>query len=214
MHLLALLVLTSQPLDAQRLGKLFGFHGLPPPPAAAEVPLTPLPLRLLGTLRGETSLAAITTNTRTLTVSVGDVVLGVEIVSIEQSTVIVRRDSRLERLGFGLAPPPTIGPPRLTRELVRQTMLNPTSLLQDVRMMPVFADGKWSGVRAIHVADGSLVASLGLKRGDVLRAVNGVPLDNLERVMNLYQQLSTTRRFDVELERNGQRRIQTVSLDD
>ncbi len=210
MHMLALVVLTSQclaaPLDAQRLGKLFGFRGLPP----AEAPRTPLPLRLLGTLSGENALAAIATNTRTITVGVGDIVLGVEIVSIEQATVIVRRDSRLERLSFGVSAPT----PRLTRALIREAMLNPTTLMQDVRMRPSFLDGRWNGLQALHVADGSVVASLGLKQGDLLRAVNGVPLDNLERVMSLYQQLSTTRRFEVELERNGQRLVQSISLDE
>ena len=61
--------------------------------------------------------------------------------------------------------------------------------------------------------EGSLVASLGLKAGDVIMKVNGQPLDTMERVFSLLQVFSASRRFEVELERNGQRLVESIELD-
>ena len=66
--------------------------------------------------------------------------------------------------------------------------------------------GRLSGFRARWVKEGSLVESLGLKSGDLITKVNGLPLDSLERVGSLFQVLVTRRRFEVELERAGARR--------
>ena len=43
--------------------------------------------------------------------------------------------------------------------------------------------------------------------------VNGQPLDTMERVFSLLQVFSASRRFEVELERNGQRLVESIELD-
>lgn len=195
----------AAPVDAARLSKLFGFNGQSRRDSGPVDVTKPLPFRLLGTLCGERPLAAIATDTKTLTVTLGDLVLGVEIVSIERALIGVRRSELVELLGVT---------PRLTRQLVQQQLANPTALMNSVRLVPAFTDGKLRGFKALHVAEGSTVASLGLKAGDVLRAVNGVKLDSPEQLLSLYSQLATTRRFDVELERNGAVTTQTLMLDE
>ncbi len=218
--LLLVLVASSAlatPVDQARLARLFGFTGHVPTPVA---PVTPLPFRLLGTLRaveGASSLAALDCASRSTTVGVGDVVFGVEIVSIDQQELIVRRGGRLERLGRAPFVPGVAasgsGQHRLTHNQVAAALANPSQLMTQVRMVPAMVGGKWAGFRASYVQEGSLVASLGLKAGDVLRGVNGQPLDSPERLMALYQALQTSRRFEVELERGGQRVTQTIDLD-
>ena len=79
-------------------------------------------------------------------------------------------------------------------------------------MIPAFTAGRLIGFRAHWVKEGSLLANLGLKSGDVLMKVNGISLDSRD-AMSLFQQLQTTRRFAVELERNGQRLVETLELD-
>jgi len=73
--------------------------------------------------------------------------------------------------------------------------------------------GRLSGFRATFVKEGSIVSSLGLKTGDVLKSVNGVTLDRPDQLLQLYSTLQSTRRFDVELERDGARITKSVELD-
>lgn len=203
----------AAPLDGVKLARLFGFSGKQAP----TLPVTPLPFKLLGTLCGERSLAAVATDVKTYTVSVGDFVMGVEIVSIEQRQVGVRRSASVEFLGFSLVGPQrmeTASPGRVSRSVLLQQLANPAQIIASVRLVPAMTEGKVSGFRALSVAAGSLVESLGLRRGDTLRAVNGVRLDNPSQLLSLYSQLSTTRRFDVELERDGKLTTQSLAVDD
>jgi len=221
MHPLVLLCLASHafavPLDEPKLSRLLGFTGkalVNPPP---DLPQTPLPFRLLGTLRskdGAWSLAALECGSKSTTVSIGDVVLGVEIVTIDQQELTVRREGRLERVGR--AAPTTSRPtavPRVTRKQLDDTMRDPRQVLREVQLLPAMEGGRQAGFRANFVKEGSVVSALGLKTGDVLRSVNGISLDNPERLLGLYSSLQRARRFDVELERDGARITKSVELD-
>jgi general secretion pathway protein C len=207
----------AAPLDSARLSRLFGFDGTRPDAVTPLGPSTPLPFRLLGTLRAvdETwSLAAVEFEKRSVTVSIGDLLAGVEIVGIDQRELVVRRAGRLERLGPVAVAPRSPLPPRLTRRDVTRALENPAEIFSQVRMMPAMAGGKISGFRATWVQEGSLIATLGLEAGDVIRGVNGAALDNPQQLMVLLQAVQTGRRFEVELERKGQRVVKTVELGD
>ena len=214
LFLLVALPCVAKPVDAARLSKLLGFTGQMR--ARVETPATTLTFRLLGTLRGAQPLVALAAASRVVTATIGDVISGVEIVTIERLEITVRRDGRLERLRFGstLDPSPAAAPTTLTRALVNQHLADPSSLMQQVRLVPSFRDGRWSGFKTLSVQPGSLIEKLGLRRGDVIKAVNGLPLDQPERLMTLLQHLQSGRRFEVELERDGQRVTQTLTLDE
>lgn len=207
-------------LDGQKLGKLLGLGTGPSTSARAPAPLpSPLPWRLLGTLRARdgASMAAVECSMKSVTLQVGDVRDGVEVISIEQQTVTVRRQGRLELVGArpGAASPSSQPPAGRTvsRQLVDQVLANPEQLYRDVRLMPAMVDGRMTGFRAHWVKDGSLISTLGLKAGDTITKVNGLPLDNLQRVISLMQVLTTTGRFEVELVRNGQRVVESVQVE-
>jgi type II secretion system protein C len=210
------------PIDTPRLERLLGLGHGPSRPVDEPLP-SPLPWRLLGTLRDRhgTSMAAVDQVTRSVTLQVGDVRDGVEVIAIEQQVLVVRRLGRLERIGsrpgsgggFGVAGPPQPAGRTLSRQVVDRALANPASLMGEVQLLPALVDGKWAGFRARWVKEGSLVASLGLRSGDTLTRVNGVSLDSPERVLSLLQALATTRRFEVELEREGKRVVEAIELD-
>ncbi len=203
-------------LDGKKLERLLGLeHSGEALPVKAVA--SPLPWRLLGTLRSRegTSFAAVECVTRTVTLQVGDVRDGVEVVAIEQQVLIVRRLGRLERIGSkpGLGGA-ALSPARaLSRAVVERLLMNPQELLQQAQLLPAMVGGKLAGFKARWVKAGSLVASLGLKDGDTITGVNGTPLDSMERVFGLMPLLTTTRRFEVELLRDGQRLVESVELD-
>lgn len=235
MRALALVILATPclaaTLDAHRLERLLGFSGRPgADPARAVAATAPLPFRLLGTLRASTperSLAAVEWAKKTLTLRVGDVLEGIELVAIEQQELVVLRDGRLERVGAGPIVAPSPGPRAPTqpqvltgpgglktvnRRDVEAVISNPLTMMNDVRLVPAMEGGRMIGFRAPFVREGSPVSLLGLQPGDVIRSVNGQPLDNLERLMGLFQALQSTSRFEIGLERSGQRVTQPVEL--
>ena len=204
-------------LDGQKLERLLGLghtQTAPDPPIVASA----LPWRLLGTLRSRdgASMAAVEWSSKSVTLQVGDVRDGVEVISIEQQTLTVRRNGRLEIVGGKpwIASAALLPATRsISRQVINQTLANPEPLLKDVQLMPAMVSGRLSGFRARFVKEGSLVASLGLKIGDLITRVNGVALDSPERVLSLLQILKGAGRFEVELERDGQRVVESVQVE-
>lgn len=205
-------------LDGPRLERLLGLGQGPGDALPVETAApSPLPWRLLGTLRSREgrSFAAVECVTKSVTLQVGDVRDGIEVVEIEQQTLIVRRLGRLERIGSkpgeGRAAP---SPARsLSRQVVDRLLTNPQELLRQAQLFPAMVGGKLTGFRAQWVKEGSVAAGLGLQAGDLITRVNGVSLDSLDRAIGLLSLLGTTRRFEVELERSGQRVKEVVELD-
>ena len=55
--------------------------------------------------------------------------------------------------------------------------IDPDTLMRDVRLEPVVADGKQTGVRVVS-SNAALLEKLGLQPGDEVTSVNGIALDN------------------------------------
>lgn len=207
----------ATPLDGEKLERLLGLEHSREVRRDPEAVPSPLPWRLLGTLRSREGLsfAAVECGNRSVTVQVGDVREGVEVVAIEQQSLIVARRGRLERIGSR----PGVGgsalsPARsISRAIVERMLANPQELMQQAQLLPAMVDGRLSGFRARWVKEGSLAAGLGLQAGDVITRVNGITLDSLERVFGLMPLLGTTRRFEIEVQRSGQRVIEAVELE-
>jgi general secretion pathway protein C len=74
-----------------------------------------------------------------------------------------------------------------------------------VRVQPVFNQGKLQGYRIFPGANHGTTAftQLGLKAGDLIEAVNGTPLDDAARAMEVLQTLSSSATATVTVSRNG-----------
>jgi general secretion pathway protein C len=74
-----------------------------------------------------------------------------------------------------------------------------------VRIQPVFNQGKLQGYRIFPGANHGATAftQLGLKSGDLIEAVNGTPLDDAARAMEVLQTLSSSATATVTVSRNG-----------
>lgn len=151
-----------------------------------------------------------------------EVLPGARLVAVYPDRVLIRRAGRVESLLLkqpdvdigGGEPAPGVAPAiplppihRLTPgnylvppALMRQEVAHPQPLLTQAVMVPYEAGGFL--IRSI--APGSLYQKLGLKAGDVIRAVNGQPLDSLKQAMQAYQKLPTMTQIDLQILRNGQ----------
>ncbi|MHB1528676.1 MAG: type II secretion system protein N [Acidiferrobacteraceae bacterium] len=84
--------------------------------------------------------------------------------------------------------------------LVKAEMANPQPLFDQAVMVPYQSGGFL--IRSIK--PGSLYQKLGLRPGDVIRSVNGQPIDSLEQAMQVYKHLPAVSEIDLQILRNGQ----------
>lgn len=205
----------------ERLARLLGLgHRLDEPSTTPVRPSTSSCM-VVGTLHSRVdafSVAVVRCADRSRNVWIGDALDDGVVVGIGHAELLLRRGGQLERIATGTPtgrPPPVASPQAVTTPRARlvEAMRDPTTILQEVRMMPAFVDGRWSGLRATWVKEGSWLATLGLQRGDVVRAVNGQPLDGLESALGALQKLPQRQEVEIELERNGERTVRRVRLE-
>ena len=101
--------------------------------------------------------------------------------------------------------------PQNLGELRQQIASNPEKLMDVVRAMPVQEQGKLTGYRVYPSGNSPLFAQLGLRPGDVVTAVNGIPLTDPAQSMRILAAVKTSDQITVTLLRNGQ--SQTVALE-
>lgn len=212
-------------LDEPRLRALLGLSATATPPPAASASRSPFPARLLGTLSAnvrEQSMASFLLPSGEVdTVWEGDRVADAEVVSVERGVVTLLRNGALERVELRPAvagPIPVITPMaanayRVSRAEVMRRMSDLYTLSREVRIVPAFRDGQPIGFRFAGIAADSSVAQLGLQSGDVIRSVNGQPMQSVQQVLALAASLDRVGEVRIELERSGQPLTHRYQLD-
>lgn len=226
-----LVVLCAWPALAfprERLARLLGLSTVERPTAPLIVEAPPGRCHVIGTLRSRIevlSVATVQCDAQTRDVWVGDRLDDGVIVAIGHAEVFVQRADRLERLGLRprtpVAPVSPVSSPaprprgsdRVARAVVDAALRDPTELMQQVRLLPSFAGGRWLGLRAAWVKPDSTIAQLGLEKGDVLVSVNGKALDGLQASLEIVQALGGARSVQIELERQGARLTRTLRIE-
>ncbi|MGZ3451445.1 MAG: hypothetical protein ACXWUG_03270 [Polyangiales bacterium] len=82
-----------------------------------------------------------------------------------------------------------------------------------LRFAPNVVDGKIVGMRILSVQPDSLLARLGLKTGDELKSVNGMPIGGPEQLLELYGKLRTAPSLDFEIIRGGAKTVIGVTVE-
>jgi general secretion pathway protein C len=140
---------------------------------------------------------------------------GTRLHSVYVDRVILDRNGQLEALSLpkpstaGLAinrapPPRPSGGSQFAENLRRMAETNPTAFAEVVRPQPVFANGVQRGYRVYPGRNRQQFAKLGLQPGDLVLSINGTPLDDPQRGMEIFNTIGTSDRVTVTVERNGQ----------
>lgn len=202
---------------------LFGDATVDPAAAsnAADAPKTQLNLVLAGTIavddpaKGMALIGPTAVNAKVY--SVGESVDGgVRLHEVYADRAILDRGGQLEALYLprqmsGSAPPPRpmTPPPSQGAALanrVRQMVAQDAGTITDVmRPQPVFADGKQRGFRVYPGRKREQFSRLGLQPGDLITAINGTPLDDPARGMEVFRTMGSASQVSVTLERGGQK---------
>ena len=195
--------------------------------------LSQLPLTLVGTivhLDPKRSVATIqnrgkSVNDQYVAYQVDDEIKGLaKILSIERKKVIFRnlnnnrkeyieiKDDAQVKLGFQTAKTQDEEVKQegsrfiLKRSDVDKHTSNLPDLLQQARAVPNIipgSGGQVDGFRLLEIDEGSIFEKLGLKKMDIIKGVNGEPVNSPAKAMELYNELKTSNRIDIEVERNG-----------
>jgi len=91
----------------------------------------------------------------------------------------------------------------INRELLTNYISNPEKIWKDIGISENKLNGKLNGFKINYVKKNSDFERLGLKRGDLLMAINAEKLDNLGAVMNFYNDIKNIDNLTLTVERNG-----------
>lgn len=194
-------------------------------PVAGPAPETQLNLVLsavFATEDPEKGLAIIGESAQqTKVYSVGDTIRsGTRLHAVYPDRVLLERGSGLETLALpkrnlvAAAPrslPVRNQPNRVIENLRRVAETNPTAFAEIVRPQPVFANGVQRGYRVYPGRNRQQFAKLGLQPGDLILSINGTPLDDPRRGMEIFNTIGTSDQVQLTIERNGQPQEVTVN---
>jgi general secretion pathway protein C len=137
---------------------------------------------------------------------------GTKLHAVYPDRVILDRGGRLEALmlpkkftgGGTVAPLPQQGNAMLGQRLQDLAAQNPAAITEIIRPQPVFANGQQRGYRVYPGRNRQQFSKLGLMPGDLVTAINGTPLDDPARGMEILQSINSAAQVTVTVERNGQ----------
>jgi general secretion pathway protein C len=139
---------------------------------------------------------------------------GAKLHSVYPDRVILDRGGKLEALllpkkfqgaGMSAAQPAAAMPdPMLGQRLQNLAAQNPGAITEIIRPQPVFANGQQRGYRVYPGRNRQQFSRLGLMPGDLVTAINGTPLDDPARGMEILQSMNSATQVTVTVERNGQ----------
>jgi general secretion pathway protein C len=216
---------SGPPIDIPAIvnAHLFGIAAAPESSDPSAAPATQMSLVLVGTIAqtdpakgfaiiGESAPAA-------KLYAVGKTVTGgTKLHSVYAEYVLLDRGGTLEKLmlpkkfqGGGGRPPAPLAAlpvrsaqPMLGDQIRQLATQNPGVITEIIRPQPVFANGQQRGYRVYPGRNRQQFARLGLMPGDLVTAINGTPLDDPARGMEILQSINSASEVTVTLERNGQ----------
>ena len=119
-------------------------------------------------------------------------------------------------MGVAPVPPPPPGPQTVTPTPAPAVApaavpaVDPARLMTQAGLRPRMRGARLDGFTVSGAGDPAVLRAAGLRAGDVILAVNGQPLDSLERIAALRSQLANSAGAELRIERDGQ--VQTSTL--
>lgn len=196
-----------------------------PRPAAARGSIRDLKLQAV--YQGpEHRLAVIKKGSRSFVIGRGESVLGYRLKEVGDRSIVLTRNGKKYRLEIrkpstknavtvvGTPPTTTASVPStirkegdttlVPRKLIGKYTKNIDKIWKDIGIVPYKSSGKLRGFKVRYIRRGSLFQKLGLKRGDIITAINGEPIEDYNTAMELYQSADTLDELTLQIKRGKQ----------
>ena len=135
---------------------------------------------------------------------------------VERLSLVDRFDAKADR-GSGSKPMDTQGGGQggrgveklsanryqVDRGLIERVMDNPIKSLGRARVRPAMVGGELIGMRVYSVLPTSLLSKLGIRNGDVIRAVNGFELTSMSKGFEIFSKLKNASNLSVVIKRRN-----------
>lgn len=216
---------SQQRVDVAAIVNAHLFGAAPDVATGGNAPRTRMPLVLTGTLasdRPREGLAILGQNPGAVRVyAVGDTVPGgARLHAVYDDRVLLDRNGHLESLMLlrhQSGRPPALGaataPVQRAVARVRNLMsYNPGVLESVMRPQPFFVDGKLAGYRVYPGPNTRAFASLGLRPGDLVTAIDGTPINDPSRADEIFRTLGSSSEARVTVLRAGQQQNLVLDL--
>ena len=93
----------------------------------------------------------------------------------------------------------------IDREMLNEQLDDLSALSRQARVIPHYREGKPQGFKLVGVRPGSLYSHIGVRSGDVLKAVNGEEITSPTKALELYEKLKNSDNVTVDVERRGRK---------
>jgi general secretion pathway protein C len=93
---------------------------------------------------------------------------------------------------------------QIDRGMLDDQLKDLSELGRQARVVPNYRNGKYEGFKLVGVRPGSLYRSIGVRSGDVIKSINGKPIDSPNKALDLFEQLKNSSSINLEIERRGQ----------
>lgn len=129
-----------------------------------------------------------------------------EMLEMEQ----MRDDSRSPKAPRS-TPPKSSTSIRLKRSQMDDAVKNVNQLLQQVRILPHFQNGKPDGLSLTKIKPNSIFAKMGLRNGDVIVGVDEQQIETVDDALDFYERLKSSDHVRLQIKRQG--RHKTIEYD-
>jgi general secretion pathway protein C len=86
----------------------------------------------------------------------------------------------------------------VSRELLEDVLSDPTSIVQQARVIP-----QEDGLRFFGIRSNSIFWKIGIKNGDTLHRINNVELNDVEKALSVFEELRSQSNFTIDFTRAG-----------
>ncbi len=100
----------------------------------------------------------------------------------------------------------------LSREDVLQATRNVSQIMSDLKIRPNFSSGKMEGFRIDDVKEGSIALAMGIKKGDVVKKINGETIDSPKKIFEFYRNLEKSSSIQLEVGRGDSTETLTYEI--
>ncbi len=91
----------------------------------------------------------------------------------------------------------------ISRAELDRVLSDQTNLLMSARVIPDYENGSVVGLRLYSIRADSFLSRLGFRNADSLRTINGMPMNDPSRALELYSRVRSTDRFACLVLRDG-----------
>jgi general secretion pathway protein C len=91
----------------------------------------------------------------------------------------------------------------ISRTDFERMLKNEGEIYKDARFGPNMVDGKIDGYKIYQVAATHIFYQLGARNGDIVRRVNGIPMNNTQKMLELWSNIKNSQVITIDIERKG-----------